>query len=691
MATISELIIRLVADVGDFQEKMDSVAKRADQVGKKLTGTGKALTAGITLPLAGVGAAAIAAGTQLNAGMANVASLGVAAERVAELKTAVQELSVEVGKSTGDMTDGLYQVISAFGDTADTVQILEINAKAAAAGLATTTDAINLTSAVTKGYGDTSAEAVRHAADLAFQTVKLGQTTFPELAGAIGAVVPIAASLGVAQEELFGVMATGTGVTGTASEVATQLRGVLQSLMAPTGDMAALLEQMGYESGQAMLQQLGLQGTIEAVVQAAEASGTPLQKYISSIEGQTLALALAGPQADTFTQKLAAMRKVTGAADEAFRAQTEGINKTGFTMQQLAIRTQVLLEKLGDGLAPALAKVLDRAEPLIDALIRAADWFANADESTQTWIVSIGAAVAAIGPILVVLGTMASAISSVIGVITGAAGLVGALGSAGAAVAGLLAAMGPVGWVIGGVIAAVAGLALAWKNDFLGIRTTTQAVMDEIQQRWPGWISSLQSHWQNFSAWLGESSRSTWESVRSAFDGGGQALQWLVDGHMNAARWIFEQHLNVIRELFRLFGWENIGEEMMRGIVNGIQRGISWVVDAAREAARRAMEAAKSWLGIRSPSRVAALEIGLPLAQGVGVGFERGARDMVGHLSSGLSSLMSDLSMSRGQAATAGGVVVQIEQHFNGPADGATVRQAARDGVLAAMRASGMR
>ena len=60
---------------------------------------------------------------------------------------------MEMGKSTGDMTTGLYQVISAFGYGSDSLAQLELNARAASAGLATTEQAIALTSAVTKGYG----------------------------------------------------------------------------------------------------------------------------------------------------------------------------------------------------------------------------------------------------------------------------------------------------------------------------------------------------------------------------------------------------------------------------------------------------------------------------------------------------------------------------------------------------------
>src|SRR5439155_24655320 len=180
---------------------------------------------------------------------------------------------------------------------ADTTKILDTNARPAAAGLSTTREAIDLTSAVTKAYGDTSAGAVQHAADLALRTVQLGQTTFPELATSIGKVIPLAAAMGISQENLFAVMATATGVTGSAAEVTTQFRGVLQSLMKPSEDITKLLKGLGFESGKAMVAQMGLQGAIGTIVDVATQTKTPLQNFIQQIEAAPLALALAGPQA----------------------------------------------------------------------------------------------------------------------------------------------------------------------------------------------------------------------------------------------------------------------------------------------------------------------------------------------------------------------------------------------------------
>jgi TP901 family phage tail tape measure protein len=207
MATVANLQIRFGADWSEAKKAFSDVQKALAPMAKGFEAVGKDLTRYVTAPILGLGGAALKFSTDLNRAMGNIASLGIAEGRVMELKAAIQDTALATGKATGDIADGAHQVISAFGDTADTVGILEINAKAAAAGLATTEDAIRLTSAVTKGYGDTSAAAVQKVSDLAFTAVRLGQTTFPELASAMGRVVSLSDRMGVSQEQLFGVRA----------------------------------------------------------------------------------------------------------------------------------------------------------------------------------------------------------------------------------------------------------------------------------------------------------------------------------------------------------------------------------------------------------------------------------------------------------------------------------------------------
>ena len=501
------LFVVVGSKVSGFEQGMRTIDKELKKVeksfkgvaamGKRLEGIGKSFTVGITLPILGAAAAATKFSTDFNASMANVATLIPGnVQRVGELKKAVQDLSIDTAKSTSDLADGLYQVVSAFGDSAETAKLLEINARAAVAGLAGTTEAINLTSAVTKGYGDTSAKAVQSASDLAMETVRLGQTTFPELAASIGRVVPLAASLGVSQEELFGVMATGTGVTGSASEVSTQLRGILQSLMAPTADMTQLFKSLGYESGQAMLKQAGLQKTISIVASAAEKTGLPLQKYISSIEGQTLALALAGPQADVFIEKLAAMANASGATDRAFKEQTEGVNKLGFQMAQLRNQAVVLAQQLGDALAPALSKALDAAKPVIGAVQDVVGWFVKLPPGVQQSIITLTALAAATGPALMGLGRFLIVLPKL------ASAFAGLQKVAGGFFAFLM--KHPIILIVAGIVAAVLLLRKAWNENWGDIQEKTKFVGAAIQNVFTQMVVKVGSAWNDLKTTLYE-------------------------------------------------------------------------------------------------------------------------------------------------------------------------------------------
>ena len=63
--------------------------------------------------------------------------------------------------------------------------------------------------------------------------------------------------------------------------------------------------------------------------------------------------------------------------------------------------------------------------------------------------------------------------------------------------------------------------------------------------------------------------------------------------------------------------WGAVGQNILQGIVNGLNAGIDWLKDAARNVAQAALDAMKGLLGIKSPSRVAELQVGLPLGQGI--------------------------------------------------------------------------
>ena len=68
--------------------------------------------------------------------------------------------------------------------------------------------------------------------------------------------------------------------------------------------------------------------------------------------------------------------------------------------------------------------------------------------------------------------------------------------------------------------------------------------------------------------------------------------------------------------------WLSLGSNIISGIANGILNGAGAIVSAAQDAASRALNAAKNFLGIHSPSRVFRDEVGKMIPQGMAVGVE---------------------------------------------------------------------
>lgn len=398
----------------------------------------------VVLPIAASGLAALKFSRDFNKGMANVATLIPGeTKKVQDYKKALMGLSAVSGKSLEDLTGGLYETISAFGDDAgDAVERLNIATEASVAGLATTKDSLALLSAVTKGYGDTSTDAMKKASDLAFMTVKLGQTTFPELAASMGRVIPLAAQFEEEQRVLFGTMATLTGVTGNAAEVSTQLRSVYGAALKPTQALTAVAKKYGFESAAAMLKTKKLTGFMEILRKETDGNEAALGKLVSRKEAQVAVLALLGGQADTWTEKLEKMKTVVGATTEAYKEQTEGVNKAGHSFEQTKRRMMNLAIRIGDRLLPVVSKLLDRIEPLIKH-------FEDMDKEAVDFYITLGKWAVILGVGSKLMGGMLSFTGMI-------AGMGGAGGTMAAANAGMLGMIGKAGMLAATFAAAYA-------------------------------------------------------------------------------------------------------------------------------------------------------------------------------------------------------------------------------------------
>ena len=188
MATMLDAVINLKDNFSKTLENIDKNAKNFQKTaqrtgrdvwgaGKTMEKTGKTLTKGLTVPIVGIATAAGKMSKDFNESLASIGTMIPGqTERLQELKSEIQDVAITTAKSTEEIAEGTYGAISAYGDAEDTMQKVELNAKAATAGLATTSDALDLSSAIMKGYGDITAESNEKVLDLAFTTLKLGHS-----------------------------------------------------------------------------------------------------------------------------------------------------------------------------------------------------------------------------------------------------------------------------------------------------------------------------------------------------------------------------------------------------------------------------------------------------------------------------------------------------------------------------------
>lgn len=322
---------------------------------------GRDLSRYFTIPIVAAGTASLKMALDFNKAMGNVQALiPGTGNRIYELSEDVRNLGKETGVAFDDIAAGLYRTISVFQDGKDTVERLNTAVKAGVAGYATTEEAVALLSAVTRAYGDTSAAAVDKVANLAFEAIRLGDTTFPALAAAMQVATDRAVRLGVSQEDLFTVFATLTGITGDASMVATQFRSAMDSLLTPTDEMNELFKKLSVSSGEALIEQYGFVEAMKLINDEAIKMGISLQTLITRKEGITLVSRLATQQFSDFGDKLEQVTKNGTAFNDAYKSVTEGIAKSAIELEKMKNEIRDNAIEIGNSLIPLLAEVLDR-------------------------------------------------------------------------------------------------------------------------------------------------------------------------------------------------------------------------------------------------------------------------------------------------------------------------------------------
>lgn len=239
---------------------------------------------------------------------------GMAMREVQTISKAVQEDIEGISQSIVDMAangpDGAiklakayYQIVSAGYDGAEGLKLLEISSKAATAGIADTTTAADGLTSVLNAWG-LGVEKANLVADVMFTTVRLGKTTFSELASGIAQVAPLAASNNVEFEQIFAALASITKQGTPTSQALTQIRSSLVNMNKVLGDGWA--DAMTYQEG------------LNLIAEKAGGSQNKLKELIPDVEGVNAVLALTGQKAAGAADDLNETAKAAGAMETAY-------------------------------------------------------------------------------------------------------------------------------------------------------------------------------------------------------------------------------------------------------------------------------------------------------------------------------------------------------------------------------------
>lgn len=122
--------------------------------------------------------------------------------------------------------------------------------------------------------------------------------------------------------------------------------------------------------------------------------------------------------------------------------------------------------------------------------------------------------------------------------------------------------------------------------------------------------------------WLAGKANQAWNLIREYVIGPFMQM-WngivnIMNGIINTISGGFDSILNWLGGVGSWF--ESVGENIVNGIIRGVERGWNWLTNAVGNLANDALKAAKSFLGISSPSKLFADEVGQWIPHGVAKG-----------------------------------------------------------------------
>lgn len=363
--TVARINTIVTANTAQFDASMRRAQTTAGRFAARAGAAAKAASGPLTLGLIGAGTAAVRAATQFDDSMTKIESLvGVAGSEVDKMKESVRALSGETAQAPAQLADAMFFIQSAGLRGATAMETLEASAKAAAVGLGDVTEIADLATSALNAYGEENLSAVQ-ATDVLTAAVREGKLEASELAGSMGRVLPIASAMGVRFDEVGAAFAALSRTGTNAAEAATQVRGILSSLLRPTQQAEEALTGMGLSSEglRRQIREEGLLATLQTLAEEFDGNAAASASVFGNVRALSGVMDLMGANVATTEQIFANMADTTGTLDEAFGVVSE---TAGFKFQQAMADLQERMISIGETLIPIVLQMLEGVQFLIE-------------------------------------------------------------------------------------------------------------------------------------------------------------------------------------------------------------------------------------------------------------------------------------------------------------------------------------
>lgn len=382
--------IKFIADLKEFSSQMQNANRSIKSMSNSMKKTGASLTAGLTLPLVGLGALALKTFSDFEQEMAKVKAISGATSDEFKLLTENAKKLGATTKYTASEVAELQLNYSKLGfDPSEILQVTDATLALAAATGEDLADSATVAASTLRGFGLEASETTR-VTDVMAKSFSSSALDLEKFKTSMAILAPVAKSANVSLEEATGYLSVLVNAGIDASTAGTGLRNIFLDIA---------------ESG------MTLDEALYSIVNSTNQNATAMDLF--GKRGATVASVLAEnyTQAKNFAHEY---KNASGAA-----AEMAGVMNN--TLQGAFLRMKSAMEgamiAIGEQLAPVFSKLADFVSLLLDK-------FNNLSDGTKKFIVILGGIAAAIGPLMALAGTLLPAIATGFTILTGPIGIV---------------------------------------------------------------------------------------------------------------------------------------------------------------------------------------------------------------------------------------------------------------------------